>query len=163
MERKFEIVELPPYRAIGLKWEGTYEDVPTLKDIIHTMRMRVEELSHAVKPDVQLGLSYHVVPGGFAHYSVFEVEPGQSVPEGMIEISIPQMTYLFTRHEGGNIGQTYNQISQWLDGSDYHPFRDAGVTYYDGLPIKHERYSGLSDSTDPHFDILIPIVKAADK
>ncbi|WP_010269140.1 GyrI-like domain-containing protein [Paenibacillus senegalensis] len=157
MSQQYEIIKLPAYRAVGLRWEGTYKEVHTIRDVIHTMKSRVEELPQAVKPDAQLGLSYHLIPEGFVHYSVFEVGPEQTVPDDMVEIVVPEMTYLFTRHEGGNIGETYNQVALWLEQNGYTPAKEPGVTYYDPLPIKHERYSLLSDSQDPHFDILIPV------
>lgn len=29
---------------------------------------------------------------------------------------------------------------KWIEESDYIPYREEGVEYYDELPIKHERY-----------------------
>lgn len=154
----YEIIKLPAYRAVGLRWQGTFREAQLLGDVINTMKIRVDELPKAVKPDVLLGLSYHLVPDGFVHYSVFEVESDQAIPDGMVEIVVPEMTYLFTRHQGGSIDKTYDEIAQWLTENGYSPIKEPGVTYYDPrLPIKHERYSLLSDSSDPHFDILIPV------
>lgn len=156
----YEILEIPAYRGIGLKWDGPYTEVSTLKELITSMSNRVGELDHATNPKVQLGLSYHLRPDGFVHYSVYEVSEEQQVPDGMIEIQVPAMTYLTTHHEKGqNIGQTYHNIFQWLEESDYEPFNEPNVEYYDSLPIKHERYPDDREDNDPHFDILIPIRK----
>lgn len=156
----YEIVEIPAYRGIGLKWDGPYSEVSSLKHLINKMSSRVGELDHAVNPKVQLGLSYHLRPDGFVHYSVYEVTEEQQLPDDMIEITVPKMTYFMTHHEKGQeIGQTYYQISQWLKSNDYEPYVEQNVEYYDNLPIKHERYPNDRDVNDPHFDILIPIIK----
>lgn len=156
----YEIVEIPAYRGIGLKWEGPYTEGSTLKELITSMSDRVGELDHAINPKMQLGLSYHLRPDGFVHYSVYEVSEEQQLPEGMVEINVPQMTYLTTHHRKDQIiGQTYDEIYQWLKENDYEPLRESDVEYYDRLPIKHERYPHDRDVNHPHFDIFIPISK----
>ncbi|RLQ94367.1 AraC family transcriptional regulator [Falsibacillus albus] len=157
---QYQIVTIPAYRGIGLKWEGAYSEVDELKKMIASMQGRVSELEHALHPELQLGLSYHLRPDGFVHYSVYEVDEKQQVPEGMIEINVPEMTYFTTHHaKGESIGGTYSKIHQWMDENDYHPYGEAEVEYFDSLPIKHERYPHDRDVDDPHFDIRIPIVK----
>ncbi|WP_445486746.1 GyrI-like domain-containing protein [Niallia sp. 03133] len=154
----YEIVEIPAYRGIGLKWNGPYAEVSTLKKLINSMSSRVGEIDNAVNPNVQLGLSYHLRADGFVHYSVYEVCEEQQLPDGMIEIYVPKMTYLMTHHKmGQNIGKTYYNILQWLKKSEYEPYKESGVEYYDELPIKHERYPNDRDFNNPHFEILIPI------
>ncbi|MGM0877803.1 MAG: GyrI-like domain-containing protein [Bacillota bacterium] len=155
----YEIVEIPAYRGIGL-WDGPYTEISTLKNLINSMSSRVGELDQAVNPNVQLGLSYHLMPDGFVHYSVYEVSEEHLLPDGMVEINVPKMTYLMTYHKKGqDIGQTYGKIFQWLKNSDYDPYIEPDVQYYDDLPIKHERYPNDRDFNNPHFDILIPIIK----
>lgn len=157
---RYEIVKIPAYRGIGLKWEGSFKEISNLKKIIHIMSDRLGELEQVVNPDLQLGLSYHLRPDGFVHYSVYEVSVQQQIPEGMVEINVPEMTYLMTHHrKGESIDRTYMDISQWIKESDYEPYAEPGIEYYDNLPIKHERYPDNRDLQDPHFDILIPVVK----
>ncbi|PAD41260.1 GyrI-like domain-containing protein [Shouchella clausii] len=154
----YDIVTLPAYRAMGMKWIGPYSDVSQLKEVIHTMEHRVEELKDVINPNIQLGLSYHTRNDGFEHYSVFEVKRTQPLLEGMVELYVPEMTYFVTTHQKGEmIGQTYEHIQQWLAESDYKPFQDPNRHYYDPLPIKHERYPKDRDLQDPHFEIFIPI------
>ncbi|TLS36960.1 GyrI-like domain-containing protein [Pseudalkalibacillus caeni] len=156
----YDIVEVPAYRGIGFKWEGPYTEIHTLKDVILKMSSRVGELEQAVNPEVQLGLSYHLRPDGFVHYSVFEVGEEQEVPEGMVEIKVPEMTYIITHHKKGkDIGESYQNLYQWFKESEYSPYTETDLTYYDDLPIKHERYPVGRDLEDPHFDILIPVIK----
>ncbi|MGM0863238.1 MAG: GyrI-like domain-containing protein [Bacillota bacterium] len=157
---EFEIVEIPSYKAVGLKWEGSYNEIPELKRIIHHMSQRVNELVGALHPQIQLGLSFHVRPDGFLHYSAYEVCEDQAIPKDMEEITIPAMSYLITHHKkGDDIGHTYHRIYQWFKESEYQPYREPNVEYFDDLPIKHERYPSDRDLKDPHFDILIPVLK----
>ncbi|MDQ0257733.1 putative transcriptional regulator YdeE [Evansella vedderi] len=158
----YEIITLPAYRAVGLKWEGTFSEiVPNLKNVIQQMEDRADELENKVNPNVQLGLSYHVIDNGFVHYAVYEVSEEQEVPAGMIEIRVPKWTYVKTTlNKGEDIRKTYTDLHQWLFDSDYTAYREPGVDYYDRyMPIKHEHYPVDRDTNNPHFDIYIPIVK----
>ncbi|GGF23731.1 hypothetical protein GCM10010954_23210 [Halobacillus andaensis] len=155
-----KIIEIPAYRAVGMKWDGAYTEISSLKEMIQTMSERVQEIPQVLYPHIQLGLSYHLRPDGFVHYSVYEVERGAETPEGMVEINVPRHTYVKVHHhKGQDIGQSYANIRDWFKASNYAPYREKGVTYYDELPIKHEHYPKERNINDPHFDILIPIIK----
>jgi predicted transcriptional regulator YdeE len=157
----YEVITLPAYRAVGLRWEGLYSEiVPNLKNVIRQMEHRSDELKNKMNPNIQLGLSYHVVENGFAHYAVFEVTEEQELPDGMIEIRVPEWTYVRTTHnKGQDIQKTYTDLHNWVFNSDFTPLREAGVEYYDDMPIKHEHYPVDREREDEHFDIYIPIVK----
>ncbi|MFA1822384.1 GyrI-like domain-containing protein [Virgibacillus oceani] len=155
----YEIKKLPAYRAMGLKYEVPFTEIETITDVIQNSIRRVDEFEYAVNKDKRLGLSYHLRPDGFVYYSAYEVRDEQQVLEGMIEIRVPEMTYLVTTHTGGSIEETYGKIMDWISGSDYVPFKEQGTEYYDELPIKHEIHPSDSVTSDPHFDILIPIKK----
>ncbi|SHG55936.1 GyrI-like domain-containing protein [Ornithinibacillus halophilus] len=157
----YEIITLPGYRAVGLKWEGTFSEiVPHLKNIIRQIEERADELAYKVNPNVQLGLSYHVIENGFVHYAVYEVSDQQEIPDGMIEIEVPELTYVKATHnKGEDIQKTYTDLHKWLFASNYTVYKEPGVNYYDPyMPIKHERYPVERDQNDPHFEIYIPIV-----
>ncbi len=158
----YEIITLPGYRAVGLRWEGTFSEiVPNLTNVIRQIEERANDLDDKLNPHVQLGLSYHVIENGFVHYAVYEVSDSQEIPDGMIEIKVPQLTYVkTTHHKGEEIQKTYTDLHEWLFDGDYTAFREPGVVYYDPyMPIKHEHYPVERDPNDPHFDIYIPIVK----
>lgn len=111
-----------------------------------------------MNPNVQLGLSYHVIDGGFAHYAVFEVSEEQEIPGGMLEIRVPEWTYVKTTHnKGEGIDKTYSDLHQWFFDNKITPLREAGVEYYDDMPIKHEHYPVDRDRNDEHYEIYIPI------
>lgn len=158
----YEIITLPAFRAVGLKWEGTFSEiVPNLKNVIQQVKDRADELENKVHYNVQLGLSYHVIENNFTHYAVYEVSEEQEIPEGMIEIRVPEWTYVMTTHsKGEDVQKTYTDLHQWGFDSDYTALREDGVNFYDPyMPIKHEYYPSNQDSDDPHFDIYIPIEK----
>ncbi|MFD2638524.1 GyrI-like domain-containing protein [Piscibacillus salipiscarius] len=159
--KEWSIVTKPSYRSVGLKWEGTFQEIPSLKRVIEDMKGRAYELEYKINPSVQLGLSYHTVEDGFAHYSVFEVSDEQEVPVGMVELQVPEWSYMYTaHHKGDDVVQTYNYLHNWLAESDYEVLKEEGCTYYDPhMPIKHEYYPIDQDPNDPHFDIFIPVVK----
>lgn len=158
----YEIITLPAYRTVGLKWEGTFSEiVPNLKNVIQQVKDRSDELENKVNPNVQLGLSYHVIENGFVHYAVYEMSEEQEVPDGMIELWVPEWTYVKTTHnKGEDVQKTYTDLHQWLFDSEYTAYREAGVDYYDSyMPIKHEHYPVERVPNDSNFDIYIPIVK----
>lgn len=72
--KEWSIVTKPSYRSVGLKWEGTFQEIPSLKRVIEDMKGRAYELEYKINPSVQLGLSYHTVEDGFAHYSVLKFQ-----------------------------------------------------------------------------------------
>ncbi|QQK80086.1 GyrI-like domain-containing protein [Salicibibacter cibi] len=156
---EYEIKKLPAYRAMGIKCDVAFTEIETIKEGIQHSIKRVEEFDYAVNPDVRLGLSYHLRPDGFVYYSAYEVQDEQALLEGMAEVNVPEMTYLVTKHKGGSIENTYGKIIDWLKASEYVPFTEQDVEYYDELPIKHEKHPSDSDTSDPHFEIFIPIVR----
>ncbi|GAA0323106.1 GyrI-like domain-containing protein [Oceanobacillus sp. FSL W7-1293] len=150
---EYEIKTLPAYRAMGLKCDVSFTDFETIKTVIENSMSRVKEFDYPVNPGIRLGLSYHLRPDGFTYYSVYEVQDKQPLLDNMVEINIPEMTYLVAKYNGESIEGTYENIMKWIKESDYTPFKEEGVDYYDELPIKHEKYlNGESD-----FEILIPI------
>jgi predicted transcriptional regulator YdeE len=48
---------------------------------------------------------------------------------------------------------------EWINESEYIVFKEQGVDYDDELPIKLEKHPSDSDTSDPHFEILIPVVE----
>ncbi|GAB2557343.1 GyrI-like domain-containing protein [Gracilibacillus alcaliphilus] len=156
---KYEIKQIPAYRAMGLRGDISFQHIEAIADLIHTSITRVDELQYVVNKEVRLGLSYHLRPDGFTYYSVYEVQKSQPLLEGMVDIHVPEMTYFVTSHQGGSVEATYQQIMEWFKESEYIPLREEGITYFDELPIKHDIHHRTSNPNDPHFEIRIPITK----
>ena len=79
----------------------------------------------------------------------------------MVEIWVPEWTYVMTAHpKGEDVQQTYTDLHQWLFDSEYTALREAGVDYSDPyMPIKHEYYPADQDPDDPHFEVYVPVVR----
>lgn len=152
---KFEVKTIPRYRAMGLKCDVSFTDFERIKDTVESSINRLNEFDYVVNPETRLGLSYHLRSDGFTHYSVFKVTDEQPLLDGMVEINVPEMTYLITEHTGDNIESTYHNILKWIEESEYTPYKEQGVEYFDDLPIKHESF--IEGSTN--FEIRIPITK----
>ncbi|MGR9049580.1 GyrI-like domain-containing protein [Halobacillus faecis] len=150
------IVALPAFKVRGRKWEGSYEQVPVLKEVIKKVETEIVEIN-PVDPNYQWGLSVHTIENGFVHFSGFEVEGARSLG-AYEEMNVPHHTYLNVHHpKGREIGETYASIYQWFREGNAKPYLDPETNYYDGLPLKFEKYPVDRDFDDPHFDIYIPI------
>ncbi|MGM0851270.1 MAG: GyrI-like domain-containing protein [Bacillota bacterium] len=102
--------------------------------------------------------------GWFSSLPAYELGENQAIPEDMEEITIPSMSYFMTHNKkGDDIGHTYHRIYQWFKESEYQPYSEPTFEYFDDVPIKHEGYPSDRDLKDPHFDILIPILKKNEK
>ncbi|WP_237700162.1 GyrI-like domain-containing protein [Caldalkalibacillus thermarum] len=156
-----EIVNLPAYAAVGLKWQGTFEQAAQgeIRSVIRKMQERLHEIENRVDPHFILGLSYHDIPGGFTHYSVVKVDDVFHVPEGMTSISVPALTYVSKMHtQDESIEHAYLGIAEWIEANGYKPYTEPGRVYHDPLPIKHEVYElDKILSGKPEFKILIPV------
>ncbi|RDY69089.1 transcriptional regulator [Halobacillus trueperi] len=150
------IVALPAFKVRGRKWEGSYEQIPGLKEVIKKVGSEKEEIK-PVDPDYQWGLSFHTIENGFVHFSGFEVENEKSHAE-YEEMNVPHHTYMNVHHpKGREIGETYASIYQWFQDGNAKPYLESDTEYYDGLPLKFEKYPVDRDFDDPHFEIYIPI------
>lgn len=153
-----QIVSLPPFKIRGRKWQGKYSEVGQLKEVIHRVEGEKDFLE-PIKPKEQWGLSFHLIEEGFVHYSGFEVEDESKVGEYQ-EITIPSHTYVSVHHpKGRDVGETYQDIYQWFRDWKYEPYLEQDTKYFDGLPLKFEKYPVDRDWEDPHFDIYIPLQK----
>jgi predicted transcriptional regulator YdeE len=106
----YEIKKLPAFRAMGLKCDISFTEITTIQDVIQSSISRVDALEFAVNKGIRLGLSYHLRPDGFVYYSAYEVREEQQLPVDMIEIHVPEMTYLAAKYNGGSIEETFELL-----------------------------------------------------
>jgi predicted transcriptional regulator YdeE len=150
-----KIITKPQFQAIGLVWEGTFAEAGAggIRNIISQMHERLREIQHVVNPDILLGLSYHITPGGFTHYSVVEVEHTEHIPEGMKALTVPTLTYAKCEHaRGQNVDQSYKNIFDWIEHQGYDLYKED-MTHFEEYPMQQDPYD-----KDPEFRIMIPIV-----
>ncbi|WP_102029256.1 GyrI-like domain-containing protein [Salirhabdus sp. Marseille-P4669] len=153
---EIEVVTKPSFQAIGLAWEGTFEQAGAgeIREIMKTLQNTLHDIKQVVHPDVHLGISNHENPSSnrFKHYSVVEVEGNSEAPEGMVKIQIPTLRYVKTHHKrGDNIQETYTKIYNWIKENGYE-LDTTFLTHYEAYPMNESAYSH-----DPEFTIMIPV------
>jgi predicted transcriptional regulator YdeE len=155
-----KIVTKPAFHAVGIRWEGTFAEAGAggIRKVMKEMQDRLHEIEHVINPKFLLGLSYHMRPDGFTHYSVVEVGEVDKIPEGMVAISVPSLTYATCQHiRGQEIERSYKNIYEWIAGMGYSLY-EGDLAHYEEYPIEQDPYS-----TEPEFKILIPIVETSHK
>lgn len=142
------------FMAVGLKWEGTYEEaaaggIGTLQDL---MADRIGELSNVIHPETLLGISY-VRKDGFTLYLCFEVAEAGEVPEGMHRITVPSNTYAHVRKtKEQSVDAAYSSIHRFMECE--------GCTRSPGSEMNIEAYLSAHRcaSKEPFaMDIFIPV------
>jgi predicted transcriptional regulator YdeE len=150
------LVTKPAFLAVGLRWEGTFAEVREggIRLVHQELRRRLQEIPHVVDPENFYGLSYHAYPGGegFTHYAVFEVTELGLIPEGMLDIQVPALTYAKCEHrKGQRIDQSYTNIYAWIEQQGYSS-SNGELTHFEVYPLRHDPYD-----QDPEFTIMIPV------
>ena len=118
------------------------------------MNRRMNEVDHVIQSENLIGLSYNAQSGNerFTHYSVVEVLKISNIPEGMVAISIPETTFVRTKHQKGqDIQASYQKIYQWIAEKGYVALTE-GLTHLEIYPAHQDSYSD-----DLQFTIMIPI------
>lgn len=151
------ITTKPAFQAVGLKWEGTFAEAGAggIRAVHKELQERLAEIPHALHKETMLGLSYHANPNadGFIHYAVVEVERVVDIPEGMVVISVPELTYATCHHaKQHNIEQSYNNIYNWIREQGYKDAAPEGLTHFEKYPMNQDPYA-----ENPEFVIMIPV------
>jgi predicted transcriptional regulator YdeE len=151
---KTSIVNIPAFQAIGLKWQGTFEQAAAgeIKELMKDFQSRSHEIKEKTHSDLLLGLSYFDYPDGFTLYSAFQVEQTAFIPIGMHSIAVPELTYAVCRHhKGDNINETYRQLFAWIDQQGYLHHKES-IAHYEEYPAFQDPFD-----PEPEFSILLPI------
>ncbi|PAK49433.1 GyrI-like domain-containing protein [Paenibacillus sp. 7541] len=151
------ITTKPAFQAVGIKWEGTYAEAGAggIRAIHEQLQERLAEIPYAIHKDTMLGLSYHAHPGaeGFTHYATVEVEKVGDIPEGMVAIAVPELTYATCHHaKQQNIQQSYTNVYNWIREQGYQEKAPDGLTHLEQYPMEQDPYDD-----QPEFVIMIPV------
>jgi predicted transcriptional regulator YdeE len=148
------IITKESFHAVGLKWAGTFAEAGAggIRVIHIEMQNRLKEIKHVLQSDTLLGLSYHNIEGGFTHFAVVEVGKVEDIPNGMISLTHPTLTYAKCEHrKGQEIDASYNNISSWIESQGYKVHM-GDVTHFEKYPMHQDPYT-----KDPEFVIMIPV------
>ncbi|WP_433748720.1 GyrI-like domain-containing protein [Paenibacillus amylolyticus] len=142
--------------AIGLKWEGTFEEAGAggIRVVQTEFKRRLHEITDLLHPQELLGLSYHMTDTGFIHYVAVQVnESGaQVIPKDMERIDIPSQDYACCRHvKGQAVESSYNGIYNWIEEQGLK-VSGGPLTHYEVYPMDQDPYE-----PEPEFTIFIPL------
>lgn len=154
-----KVVSKEGFQAIGIKWEGTFEEAfaGAIRKIQEEMHQRLAEIPNIADSEVLLGLSYHAsLDGkGFTHYAAVKVDKVAEIPNGMVSITVPELTYAQTEHhKGQSVKTSYDNIYEWIRSEGYQENNADELTHFEMYPMNQDPYD-----TDPEFTIRIPVKK----
>ncbi|MGJ9383080.1 GyrI-like domain-containing protein [Salipaludibacillus sp. CF4.18] len=152
------VVSKEAFLAVGLKWEGTFEEAAAgeIHHVQKEMHQRLKEISHIVDSKTLLGLSYHANPGelGFTHYAVVEVKGTENIPAEMVSVSVPSLSYATCEHrKDQNIEHSYQNLYKWIEDRGLKTNNSTHLTHLEIYPLSQDPYK-----VDPEFTMMIPIV-----
>jgi predicted transcriptional regulator YdeE len=152
------VVTKEAYRAIGLKWEGTFAEAGAggIRRIHEQLRERMREIPQPASMTHFYGLSYQAYPGnaGFVHYAVVETtDDAGYVPEGMTAVEVPTLSYAKCEHaKGQSIDKSYRNVYEWIERQGYAAVSPGELTHCEIYSLSRDPYD-----PDPEFTIMIPI------
>ncbi|RKL66269.1 AraC family transcriptional regulator [Salipaludibacillus neizhouensis] len=152
------VVSKEAFQAVGLKWEGTFEEAAAggIRHVQEEMHRRLKEISHIVDSKTLLGLSYDANLGelGFTHYAVVEVKGAENIPAEMVSVTVPSLSYATSEHQKDqNIEYSYQNLYKWIKDQGLKTNNDTHLTHLEKYPLSQDPYT-----LDPAFTMMIPIV-----
>ncbi len=158
-ENPSSITEKASFTAVGLRWEGSFAEAGagSIRAMHERFLTQYETIPNRVPSPYFYGLSYHASPdaAGFVHYAVAEVSAITDIPEGMLKLEVPALTYARCDHfKGQSIDRSYQNIGRWIEEQGYR-LADTELTHFELYPLNQDPYS-----SDPEFTIMMPVEKA---
>ncbi len=157
------IKEIKEMQIVGMEKTTTlnssYIDIPKLWEEFCS---RMHEINNAAdcktfyevrKPDLNFSMNDFTETTEFTEIAGLEVTSVDSIPEGMLDVTIPAGKYAVFIHKGSpqNLRQTYEYIwGTWLPNSEY----EADMKY--DFELYGERFKGM-DNPESEIDIHIPV------
>lgn len=114
---KPRIVKREGFRALGLKWQGTFDEASQggIQKLFHDLREVSDGIEYRTDPEMVKGLSYHNLTGGFTYYLCQEVREIEEIRYGLEIIEVPAYTYAVLEHEGSEILASYDVLYKWIE------------------------------------------------
>jgi predicted transcriptional regulator YdeE len=153
------LTEKAAFTAVGMRWEGSFAEAGagSIRAMHQRFLAQYETIPNRVPSPHFYGLSYHAAPNasGFVHYAVVEVSEIADVPDGMLKLEVPSLTYARCDHrKGQSIDRSYQNIGMWIEAQGYR-LADTELTHFELYPLIQDPYS-----SDPEFTIMMPVEKA---
>ena len=157
------IKEIEEIKIIGMEKTTTlktsYIDIPKLWEEFCKRLCEIENIKNdkafyeVRKPDLNFDMNDFTETTEFTEIAGIEVSDVTNVPDGMVNIVIPDGKYAVFTHKGfaKDLRQTYEYIwGTWLPNSDY----EADLKY--DFELYGERFKG-PDNKESEIDIYIPV------
>ncbi|MFC4103364.1 GyrI-like domain-containing protein [Paenibacillus xanthanilyticus] len=139
------------FRAVGLRWEGTFAEAGqgAIRPLQAQMIARIGEVSDAIEADTLVCVSF-TREGGFVHYIAVQVREDAPVPEGMHDFSLETANYLYCRKgETDAVEDVYAHAFSLMG--------ERGFAHDRGIHVELHSRGWLADR--PYaMDIYLPVV-----
>lgn len=151
---KAKVVQKEAFKAIGVKWIGTFEQAARgeIKIFHKKFLKKRNEIKSIVNYENIIGLSYHVTENGFTYYLALEVEDGTGIPEGMELITVPAYTFASTEYMGTAVHEAYTGLYTWIKQSGY-TLSQSDLEHLEEYPGSYDPVTDV-----PELKINIPIM-----
>ncbi|WP_421383882.1 GyrI-like domain-containing protein [Bacillus salacetis] len=146
---KPKIIRKEGFKALGLKWQGTFEEASKggIQKLFPELKAVSDGIENKADPGIVIGLSYHNLTGGLTYYLCHEVSEIGEIRYGLEIIEVPSYTYAVLEHEGPEIMESYQLLYSWIEGQGFS---------LDQQILEHlEEYSA---EYEPHQDELKSII-----
>lgn len=154
-----ELLVLPAYLAVGYEFTAPFEARGEAEVLVPRLWFqllnRAAEIAHIIEPAVKRGLSLHGEKE-FTYTVTVGVSEAGTVPEGMVQVSVPEQDYIRFTHIGSaervSVDETFHAIFEWLQSHGYQ--RERSIPW-----IEHfdERFNPTASNNS--FDIYIPVIQ----
>jgi len=115
---------------------------------------RCDEISELIKDAKSYGISYEKDKSTkeFSYLVAHEIDPYKDIPEGMITLHIPKITYIIVKCTLPSLSDAWTYTSTWISKNGY---KDISKNFpeFEVYPEDHE-----NEQTDTMY-IYVPIIK----
>ena len=146
---KPNIIALKTKHLVGMKSSMHHNDYASIVTLWQQFMPRKKDIQNVINQEciaVQVYQDFNNLEAAFDIYACVEVSSFNTIPKGMLSLTIPQGIYAVFVHKGMNAAATYQRImSEWLPNSGYtidnRPhFQVMGEKYKNGSPDSEEDF-----------------------
>ncbi|MFX0184994.1 MAG: GyrI-like domain-containing protein [Candidatus Hodarchaeota archaeon] len=154
VEMEVEIKTRSAFTVMGMKARGKEpkDFIPKLWD---RFIERYDEIKEKIKTKTAYGISYEKDKGTkeFSFLAAYEIDPNTVMPEGMIALHIPELTYVVIKCTLPTLFEAWDFAGDWIAKNGY---RDISHNFpeYEVYPETFE-----NEKKDPMY-IYVPVIKA---
>ena len=154
IKMEVEIKTRSAFTVMGMKARGKKpkDFIPSLWE---RFIERYDEIKEKIKTKTAYGISYEKDKSTkeFSFLAAYEIEPNTDMPEGMIALHIPELTYVVVKCTLPTLFEAWDFTSDWIVKNGYQDISHNFPEY----EVYHETFE--HEKTDPMY-IYVPVIKA---